>query len=48
MVQRIGFVGWVDGKQVFFNGDIYYAVISGKNFAIDWERIPDRRKKRLC
>ena len=47
MSQRIGFVGWADGHKVFFNGDVFYAQIGNKAFAINWDKIEDNRKKLL-
>lgn len=35
MSEKIGYVGKYKGHKVWFNGEFYYAVIKGKNFAID-------------
>lgn len=46
MAERVGFTGWIDEKhRVFYNGDFYYAIVDGKNFAIAWDKIETSRKK---
>lgn len=47
MSQYIGYVGKVDGKQVFFTGDVYYANVNGKAFVLDWDKIESSRKELL-
>lgn len=47
MSERIGYCGKVDGHKVFFQGEMYIALINGKNYVIDYESIPENRKQRL-